>query len=102
MPKCDPSRIRQFLQHELSTAEQLELEQHLESCDACCHHLHDSTADAVWWDEMSLGDPFMINELHHPVTGVSLDLAFVIVPEPATMAILCLGAVGALARRRGR
>lgn len=39
-------------------------------------------------------------ELYDPVTSDPLDLAFVITPEPATIALLGFGAVGLLARRR--
>ena len=35
-------------------------------------------------------------------TGESLDLAFVITPEPATMSLLVIGGIGVLARRRKR
>jgi PEP-CTERM motif len=38
------------------------------------------------------------NELIDPITGVSLDMAFVITPEPATLALLALGGL-ALIRR---
>ena len=40
------------------------------------------------------------NELTDPVTGESLDLAFVITPEPGTLALLALGGIGLLRRRR--
>jgi len=36
----------------------------------------------------------------HPLQGQRIDLAFVIVPEPATLAFLGLGAAGVLIRRR--
>ena len=39
-------------------------------------------------------------ELRDPFTGESLDLAFVITPEPGTMSLLVLGGIGVLMRRR--
>ena len=39
-------------------------------------------------------------ELHHPDSGGSLDMAFVIVPEPVSAGLLGLGAVALLRRRR--
>jgi hypothetical protein len=50
--------------------------------------------DAVWWDGANW------NELKDPITDESLDLAFVITPEPTTIALLGLG--GLLLRRRKR
>ena len=41
-------------------------------------------------------------ELRDPVTGESMDLAFVITPEPATLAVLGVGGVMFLRRRRRR
>jgi PEP-CTERM motif-containing protein len=62
--------------------------------------------DAAVWTDVAIGiggaseepptGPW--NRLGTP-DGVSLDLAFVIVPEPATMGLLCLGVVALLRRR---
>ena len=56
--------------------------------------------DAVWAYEPLWGVPIVWHPISDPVTGESLDLAFVITPEPGTMVLLCLGGVGVLARRR--
>ncbi len=50
--------------------------------------------DAVWWE------PNLMEwrELRDPITGESLDMAFVITPEPNALALLALG--GLLSRRR--
>ena len=62
--------------------------------------------DAVWSDAFvagdAIGDVSGWNELRDPFTGESLDMAFVITPEPATLSVLVLGAMGILARRRRR
>lgn len=55
--------------------------------------------DAVW-TLVEDGQDLIFNELRDPITGESLDLAFVITPEPATLAVLLLGALGMLKRRK--
>jgi len=52
--------------------------------------------DAVWSD--SPDGPWY--PIEHPITGESLDLAFVITPEPGTMSLLVLGGIAVLLRRR--
>jgi hypothetical protein len=55
--------------------------------------------DAVWGD---FPPPVAWNELRDPFTQQSLDLAFVITPEPASLGLLASGALLALSlRRRG-
>lgn len=61
--------------------------------------------DAVYWDEIPGADPTFPQELIDPRTGVSLDMAFVITPEPGTVVMLIgAGLLGLLAcaRRRKR
>jgi hypothetical protein len=52
--------------------------------------------DAVW--RLVGGMPWY--ELTDPITGESLDMAFVITPEPTTMALLGLGAMALMRRKR--
>ena len=55
--------------------------------------------DAVWWDAQA----GMWRELRDPLTGQSLDLAFVVVPEPGTAVLALVGAgLGLLVVRRRR
>jgi hypothetical protein len=59
--------------------------------------------DAVWGDFLADGTVEAWHELRDPFTGESLDLAFVITPEPGTTAMLLgVGVMGlfAFARRR--
>jgi hypothetical protein len=55
--------------------------------------------DAVYLSNLPNGGDQWI-ELRDPITGESMDMAFVITPEPATLALLGAGVVGLLARRR--
>ena len=54
--------------------------------------------DAVWGD---FPDP-QWQELRDPITGESLDMAFVITPAPGTLALLAVGGLGLLGSRRRR
>lgn len=67
--------------------------------------------DAVWTDvDFGFGDTGEVvpggswNELRYPaghsLEGNSIDLTFVIVPEPATMSLLCVGAAMLIRHRR--
>ncbi len=56
--------------------------------------------DAVWWDDLGGGQGAWIPLEDPLLQGVSLDLAFVITPEPASVALLAIGGIALLARRR--
>ena len=58
--------------------------------------------DAVYGSTDPVNWPFPDEwlELRHPLTDESLDMAFVITPEPATMGLLAIGGVSILVRRR--
>jgi len=60
--------------------------------------------DAVWRDEIGSTAPSPWNELRYPdlheFQGESIDLAFVITPEPATMMLLAAGSLCLLRKRR--
>ena len=60
--------------------------------------------DAVWSDfDISIGDGISgWQELRDPITGESLDMAFVITPEPGTMLLLGLGGTALIFRRTKR
>lgn len=59
--------------------------------------------DAVWWDNIPGDDPHELRyPAGHPLQGQSIDLAFVIVPEPCTVMLLLGGGALAVARKRRR
>lgn len=71
-------------------------------------HFQDDATYADWrWDEasgqwvLSQWLP-LVYPVGHPFEGKTIDLAFVIVPEPGTMALLGLGGLALLIRRRRR
>jgi hypothetical protein len=39
--------------------------------------------------------------MYHPLTNQSLNMAFVITPEPGSLVLLAMGGLGLLLRRRG-
>lgn len=53
--------------------------------------------DAVWRE--ITGGPNVWHEIRDPYTSESLDLAFVITPEPSTLGLLALGALAVVRRR---
>ena len=55
-------------------------------------------------DAVFMGSDGLWHEFRDPVTGVSLDMAFVITPEPGTLVLLAAAGIGLLlfARRRSK
>jgi hypothetical protein len=63
----------------------------------------DTYADgAVWWDDGAASWQRLSYPSGHPWDGQTMDLAFVITPEPATLAVLAACAAASLLRRRRR
>ena len=50
---CNPDRLKQLLDEQLSDGEQLAVAEHLEDCDACRSALETLAAGHEWWDEAS-------------------------------------------------
>ncbi|MGZ0167290.1 MAG: protein kinase domain-containing protein [Planctomycetales bacterium] len=50
---CNPDRLKQLLDEQLSDAEQVAVAEHLEDCDACRSALETLAAGHEWWDEAS-------------------------------------------------
>ena len=63
------------------------------------HFMDDAVFIDDWFPEFA---PEFWTEMYDPETGESLDLAFVITPEPATLALMGLGVAGLVASRRRR
>ena len=63
MPTCDQQRIEKFLAHQLSAAEESELEQHLSSCETCCRTLESATAEHRWWSDATTFLPDEVDDL---------------------------------------
>ena len=49
----EPGQLQRFLDADLSKADQLAVERHLEVCDDFRQQLHQSAADVTWWEDAS-------------------------------------------------
>jgi hypothetical protein len=50
---CNPDRLKQLLDEQLSDGENVAVAEHLEDCDACRSALETLAAGHEWWDEAS-------------------------------------------------
>ena len=50
---CNPDRLKQLLDEQLSDVEQVAVAEHLEDCDACRSALESLAAGHQWWNEAS-------------------------------------------------
>jgi serine/threonine-protein kinase len=48
---CDPNRIRELLEGHVSREAHVDIEKHLETCDACRRHLESCAAGDRWWSD---------------------------------------------------
>ena len=53
-PRCDPGRIEQLLEGQLTPDEQGQFEDHLEACTTCRHWLETTAAEQAYWTEAAV------------------------------------------------
>lgn len=62
---CNRERLEQFLRSDLTDAELLNVEHHVEACETCRQRLQETAADLSWWDEASEFLPSDEHDLSH-------------------------------------
>ena len=51
--QCDERQLRAYLDRELATTEEIEVEQHLSECSECQRIIRDSAVEPQWWSDAS-------------------------------------------------